>query len=95
MLLSHASLAVQRALGVDTEPILVTPGHDAILAASDDAGLLVLGVSSRWTTEGVGRARLELARGARPPVLLVRKGLRPGGLVPDSALTRFTWSVRI
>jgi hypothetical protein len=28
------------------------------------------------------------------PTLLVRKGLRPGGLAPPENLTRFTWSLR-
>jgi hypothetical protein len=28
------------------------------------------------------------------PVLLVRGGLRPGGLAPDHTLTRFSWSLR-
>jgi len=28
-------------------------------------------------------------------VLLVRRGLRPGGLAPPAALTRFTWSIRV
>jgi DNA-binding SARP family transcriptional activator len=93
-LLSHASLAVQRALGVAAEPMLVTPGVDAILAASEHSGLLVLGLSARWRTQGLGDSRLTLARNASSPVLLVRRGLRPGGLVPRSALTRFTWSAR-
>ena len=72
----------------------MTPGVEALLVASETAGLLVLGLSARWRTQGVGAARLALARDARSPVLLVRKGLRPGGLVPRSGLTRFTWSVR-
>jgi hypothetical protein len=93
-LLSHVSLAVQRALGVSAAPILTPPGGEAILAASAGASLLVLGLSARWQREGLGATRLALARGASAPVLLVRKGLRPGGLVPRSQLTRFTWSVR-
>ena len=93
-LLSHASLAVQRALGVAAEPMLVTPGLEGILAASERSGLLVLGLSARWRTQGLGDSRLALSRDAPSPVLLVRKGLRPGGLVARSALTRFTWSVR-
>jgi hypothetical protein len=27
------------------------------------------------------------------PVVLVRRGVRPGGLAPDETLTRFTWSL--
>jgi len=93
-LLSHASLVVQRGLGIVAEPMLVTAGEEGILDASADAGLLVVGLSPRWHREGVGPARLALAREARSPVLLVRRGLRPGGLSPRASLTRFTWSVR-
>ena len=71
-----------------------TPGEDGMLEASRDAGLVVVGLSSRWHLEGLGTARLRLARDATTPVLLVRRGLRPGGLAPPTALTRFTWSIR-
>jgi hypothetical protein len=27
------------------------------------------------------------------PTLLVRKGLRPGGIAPDATITRFTWTL--
>jgi hypothetical protein len=65
-----------------------------MLEASREAGLLVVGLSTRWHREGLGPARLGLARDATPPTLLVRRGLRPGGLAPPAALTRFTWSIR-
>jgi DNA-binding SARP family transcriptional activator len=93
-LLSHASLAVQRVLGVSAEPLLTAPGEEGMLEASRDAGLLVVGLSTRWEREGLGPARLRLAREARPPSLFVRRGLRPGGIAPPAALTRFTWSIR-
>ena len=93
-LLSHASLAVQRVLGVPAEPVLTEPGEDGMLKASRDAGLLVVGMSTRWQQEGLGPARLALARQADPPTVFVRRGLRPGGLAPPAALTRFTWSIR-
>ena len=93
-LLSHGALAVQRVLGIAAEPVLVPPGENGILVASRDASLLVVGLSSRWHREGLGEARLRLARDATVPVLLVRRGLRPGGLAPPAALTRFTWSIR-
>jgi DNA-binding SARP family transcriptional activator len=93
-LLLHASLAVQRALGVAAEPLLALPGEEGIIAASEDAGILVVGLSSRWHREGLGPARLALARHARAPTVLVRRGVRPGGLAPPEKLTRFTWSVR-
>jgi DNA-binding SARP family transcriptional activator len=93
-LLSHASLAVQRVLGVSAEPLLIPPGETGLLEASEDAGLVVVGLSARWEREGLGAARLHIAREARAPVVLVRKGLRPGGLAPPSTLTSFTWSIR-
>jgi hypothetical protein len=93
-LLSHASLAVQRVLGVSAEPLLTMPGEEGMLEASRDAGLLVVGLSMRWEREGLGAARLRLAREAEPSMILVRKGLRPGGLAPPGTLTRFTWSIR-
>jgi DNA-binding SARP family transcriptional activator len=93
-LLSHGALAVQRVLGIGAEPLLTPPGEESMLEASREAGLLVVGLSERWHHEGLGAARLRLARKARPPKLLVRRGLRPGGLAPPAALTRFTWSIR-
>ena len=93
-LLSHGALAVQRVLGISAEPLLTPPGEEGMLEASRDAGLLVVGLSTRWHREGLGPARLRLAREAAPPTLLVRRGLRPGGLAPPAALTRFTWSIR-
>ena len=94
-LLSHGALAVQRVLGISAEPLLTPPGEDGMLEASRDAGLLVVGLSTRWHHEGLGSARLRLARDATPPTLLVRRGLRPGGLAPPATLTRFTWSIRL
>jgi DNA-binding SARP family transcriptional activator len=93
-LLSHGALAVQRVLGISAEPLLAPPDEDGMLEASQDAGLLVVGLSTRWHREGLGPARLRLAREATAPTLLVRRGLRPGGLSPPAALTRFTWSIR-
>ena len=93
-LLSHGALAVQRVVGISAEPLLIPPGEEGMLEASRDAGLLVVGLSTRWHREGLGPARLRLAREATPPTLLVRRGLRPGGLAPPPALTRFTWSIQ-
>jgi DNA-binding SARP family transcriptional activator len=94
-LLSHGALAVQRVLGIPAESLLTSPGATGVLEASRGAGLLVVGLSGRWHREGLGPARLELAREAAPPTLLVRRGLRPGGLAPPATLTRFTWSIRV
>jgi DNA-binding SARP family transcriptional activator len=92
-LLASASLAVQRALGVAAEPLLVEPGAEALVVAAADAGVTVVGLSDRWRKDGLGPTRAALA-GSGCPTLLVRKGLRPGGLAPAESLTRFTWSLR-
>jgi hypothetical protein len=73
--------------------VLVDPGEDAVIEAADEAGLLVVGLSVRWRQEGIGATRLAVATKARPPTLLVRRGLRPGGLAPRESLTRFTWTL--
>ena len=92
-LLASASLAIQRVLGVAAEPLLVEPGAEQLVRAADDAGLVVLGLSERWQQEGLGVVRGELVAGAKPPVLLVRRGLRPGALAPPASMTRFTWTL--
>ena len=92
-LLSHGALAVQRVLGISAEPLLTPRGEQGMLEASRDAGLLVVGLSTRWHREGLGPARLRLVRDSAAPTLLVRRGLRPGGLAPPASLTRFTWSI--
>jgi DNA-binding SARP family transcriptional activator len=92
-LLASASLAVERALAVDAEPLLVDPSPQALVDAAADAGLVVVGLTDRWRREGVGRTRTALAGSPRQPALLVRRGLRPGGLAPRTAETRFTWTI--
>jgi hypothetical protein len=94
-LLANASLAVQRTLGVAAEPLLLEPGPAALLAAAEDAALVVVGLTDRWRKEGLGEVRAALAGMAKTPVVLVRRGLRPGGLAPPQGLTRFTWSLRV
>jgi DNA-binding SARP family transcriptional activator len=92
-LLAKASLIVQAVVGIVCEPVLVRGGPEGVLGAVSDASLIVVGLSSRWETEGLGPARLEVARSAGVPTLLVRRGLRPGGLAPQESMTRFTWSL--
>ena len=92
-LLSRASMLVQQVVGIVTEPVLVRPGEAGVLEASRDARLLVVGLSDRWRTEGIGHARLAVALGAEVPTLFVRRGLRPGGVAPNETLTRFTWTL--
>ena len=92
-LLSRASLLVQQVVGIVAEPLLVPPGEEGVLDAARDARLLVIGLSDRWRTEGVGPVRLAVAAGARVPTLFVRRGLRPSGVAPNETLTRFTWTL--
>jgi hypothetical protein len=92
-LLASASLAIQRALGVAAQPLLLAPGSEELVRAGEGAALVVVGLSDRWPKEGLGEARGALALGATP-ALLVRRGLRPGGLAPRESLTRFTWTLR-
>jgi hypothetical protein len=91
--LAAAALAIQRAFGVAAEPALVHPAADELLAVADEAALLVLGLSPRWPMEGVGELRHSMIASARAPTALVKAGLRPGGLAPPEAGTRFTWSL--
>jgi DNA-binding SARP family transcriptional activator len=92
-LLARASLLVQQVAGIVTEPVLAPAGTEGLLEAAADARLLVIGLSSRWRTEGIGTARAAVAARASAPTLFVRRGLRPGGLAPSDTLTRFTWTL--
>jgi DNA-binding SARP family transcriptional activator len=92
-LLASASLLIQRTVRVSTEPLLAAPGKEGLLGAAAGAGLLVFGLSERWRQEGLGETRLGIANDATVPTLLVRKGLRPGGIAPPEKMTRFTWTL--
>jgi DNA-binding SARP family transcriptional activator len=94
-LLASASLAVQVTLGVMAEPLLVEPEPAALLAAAETAALVVVGLTDRWPKDGLGQVRETLALEARSQVVLVKRGLRPGGLAPSESRTRFTWSIRV
>jgi DNA-binding SARP family transcriptional activator len=91
--LARASLVVQAVAGIVAEPALVRGGAEGVADAAADAALLVVGLSGRWQAEGLGPARLALGQRAGVPTLLVRRGLRPGGLAPSGSMTRFTWSL--
>jgi hypothetical protein len=91
-LLASVSLSVQRALGVSAEPVLVEPEPKALVASADGA-LVCVGLPERWHREGLGPTRTALATRADGPTILVRRGLRPGGLAPRGADTRYTWTI--
>jgi hypothetical protein len=92
-LLADASLAVQRVVGVSTEPLLAGPSEEALRAAVEPATVVVAGFPSRWPLEALRDARLGLVHAGRPPVLLVHRGTRPSGLAPRESRTRFSWSL--
>ena len=86
-------MLVQQVVGIVTEPVLIRPGQEGVLEAARDARLLVVGLSDRWRTEGIGQPRLAVARGVGVPTLFVRRGLRPSGVAPSETVTRFTWTL--
>jgi DNA-binding SARP family transcriptional activator len=92
-LIADASLAVQRLVDVDTEPLLVDPTEDALVETVAAASAIVVGISQRWRRDGIGATRRALLRSGRP-LLLVHQGLRPSGLAPSEARTRFTWTLQ-
>ena len=71
---------------------MVKAGPERLLDVARDCSLLVLGLSGRWQSEGLGESRLEIVR-AGVPTLLVRRGLRPSVLAPKETMTRFTWTI--
>ncbi len=91
--LADASLAVQRTVGIAAEPALVDPGPEGLLTAAAGASAVVVGLSPRWRREGLGAARRALVADPGCPVLVVHRGLRPSGIAPREATTRFTWSL--
>ena len=91
-LLADASLVVQRFAGVTATPRLSRPGRQGIVEAASGAGLLVVGLSERWRSEGLGELRAALAGSGVAPTLFVRRGERPGALATPDSGTRFAWS---
>jgi DNA-binding SARP family transcriptional activator len=92
-LLASVALLVQQVTDIDAVPTLVPPGADAILELARGAHALLLGVPGDWRERGIGTTRARLVRDAAAPVLLVRGGLRPGGISPAGSVTRFTWTI--
>ena len=92
-LLADAALAVQRVVGVDSEPVLADATPEGLSAAVSSATLVVAGISSRWRQTGIGGTRQVLVHGDAPAIV-VHRGLRPGILAPRQASTRYTWSLQ-
>ncbi len=81
-LLSHGALAVQRVLGISAEPLLIPPGEEGMLEASRDAGLLVVGLSTRWHREGLAQ------RASSSPEMPLRRYCSCGGVFVPVASRR-------
>ncbi len=92
-LLATASLALQRLTGVVATPALARRDAEAMVAACTGGRLIVTGLSSRGLGASLGSWRLALARAGIAPMLLVRRGVRPGLGAPHEAGTRYTWTV--
>jgi hypothetical protein len=74
-------------------PLLVEDAAEGLAQAADEAGVVVVGLNDHWREAGLGPVRSSLVSDPQSSVLLVRSGLRPGGLAPRDAMTRFTWSL--
>src|ERR671936_481705 len=85
--LAAASLVLQRFVRTTAEPLLVAPGVKGILEIEGSA------IVASLPAAGLDPTRRELAAETRAPLILVRAGLRPGGLAPPETLTRFSWSL--
>ena len=91
--LAQVALVVQQLAEIQVEPLVVDLRRDGVVGATSDAGLLVIGLSERWRTEGLGDVRSAIAGKARAPILFVRRGTRPGALSSEEVgVTRFSWS---
>jgi Kef-type K+ transport system membrane component KefB len=91
--LAQVALVVQQLAEIQVEPLPVVVSNDGIVRATADAGLLVIGLSERWSSEGLGDVRSAIAKKAAAPILFVRRGSRPGALSSEEAgVTRFAWS---
>jgi hypothetical protein len=88
-LCARASVTV---VGTVTEPVLVPAGKEGVLEGARDARLLVIGLSDRWRTEGIGSTRLSVAAGSAGEHGMMRE---PGGRgLARWRLTRFPISPR-
>jgi DNA-binding SARP family transcriptional activator len=91
-LLANASIAVQRTLGIAAEPVVLAADAPAAAAAAAAAGVAVVGLPDEWRSRALGPIRLA-ALAAAQTGLVVRRGIRPGGVAPGETLTRYTWSL--
>jgi nucleotide-binding universal stress UspA family protein len=88
-----ASLVIQRTVGVIPQPVMITSGTAGVVHSARDAHMIVLGVSTRYRSEGLGPIREAIVREAGVPTLVVRQGRRPGLFASPDRLTQFRWSI--
>jgi hypothetical protein len=55
--------------------------------------VLVVGLSDRWSEDGLGAVRTALAAAPPAPTVLVRRAPAADGRAPPDAATRFGWSL--
>ena len=53
-MLASASLALQRAIGLAADPLIVEPTPEALVADALRPGILAVGLTARWRREGLG-----------------------------------------
>ena len=75
-LLASASIAIQRLVGVEADPVLADPGPGGAVAAAGTSGAVVVGLSPRWRQEGLGATRSALIASGTP-TLIVHRGRAP------------------
>jgi hypothetical protein len=90
-LLAVASLAVQRVAGLRVETALASDDGEAVHRIVAEATVLV-GVSDRWQSEGIGGERLRLANRPSGLTVIVRGGVATSSLTVRDSLTRHPWS---
>jgi len=73
--------------------MLVDPDPQALVAAAEGAGIVVVGLTDRWRHEGLGRARTALATLAAGLARLLRRGLWPRRLLAAGMLIVGLWSI--
>ena len=91
--------ADQRAIYLDDKTPVAVGLYTNVLfdrAARDLEALLAAAgrpTRARFWAAQARSVRAAIARHAACPTLLVRKGLKPGGIAPSRSMTRFTWSL--
>ena len=84
---------VQQVAGVATEPLLVEPGDEAVVAAAEEAVARRRRAADHWRQRASARRASPWPNAPARRRCSYARGLRPGGLAPQESLTRFTWTI--